>query len=774
MKAAGRASASDLIIASNRLPFTLTIEDGVVGGTPSSGGLVTALGGARGPSTWVGWPGAAVPPELEEEAAELAGAHGCVPVFLSEAEQDLYYGRICNETLWPLFHYFVDRMHFESDAWEAYVQVNERFAETIARVSPPRARVWVHDFHLALVPEALRRLRPDLAIGFFLHIPFPSSEIYRLVPTRAELLRGILGSDYIGFHTGDYSRHFRSSCLRVLGIEPGPDTIDWDDRTIGIGVHPIGIDVESFRRDLRDPATAAVERQIAERYEGRRLVLGIERLDYTKGIPQKLDAFERIILEQDPDRADTVTMLQVLVPSRLETVDYQEKRDEIERRIAHINGRYGRLGRPPIEYLHRSISRAELVALYRRADVMMVTPLRDGMNLVAQEFVLCQSGGPDIDDSRRGALLLSEFAGAAQVLPGAVLVNPWDAHDLADRLVEALALDLPERRRRLDLMADRVEQLDSARWAERFLDRLGRFARPAARAARPLDETARLQIGEVLEQAPRQTIALDYDGTLRELTGHPDLAVPTSEIRELLADLAALPGTDVHVISGRRRETLETWFGDLPIHLCAEHGYFFRPPGGRWRTTSDVDLTWLPRVERLLNRVSADVPGTLVERKAASVAWHYRQAEPDYGAWRARELLVALEHALAGVAAEVLTGRRVIEVRARSVNKGFYLEGVLAERRDEEHAVLAAGDDVTDSDLFRALPEGAIAIHVGTTRPRRRTRLEHEYVVGSPRALRQTLGRIAADLRDDLPASPSRRAGALLRRLPAPAVNEPS
>jgi trehalose 6-phosphate synthase/phosphatase len=481
----------------------------------------------------VGWPGTAIPPELEAKAVRLAAEEGCVPVFLAESEQEAFYARICNETLWPLFHYFVDHMRFGSDDWEVYKEVNERFAETIADIAAPRARVWIHDFHLALVPEALRRRRRDLAIGFFLHIPFPSSEIYRLLPTRAELLRGILGADYVGFHTGDYARHFRSACLRVLGIEPGHDTIEHDGRTVGVGVDPIGIDVASFRRSLRAPETAAAEAEIEERYAGRQLVLGIERLDYTKGIPQKLSAFERI-LEQDPRRAETVTLLQVVVPSRLESADYQAKRDEIEMRIAHVNGRFARPGVTPLEYVHRSVSRAELVALYRRADVMMVTPLRDGMNLVAQEFVLCQTGAAGSVD-RPGALLLSEFAGAANVLPGAVLVNPWDADDLASRLVEALALDPRERRRRLELMAARMEQLDSARWARSFLRRLERFAHPRVRAARPLDEVARLRIGAELEAAGRRTILLDYDGTLRELAGHPDLATPTPEIRELLA-----------------------------------------------------------------------------------------------------------------------------------------------------------------------------------------------------------------------------------------------
>ncbi len=737
---------SALVIASNRLPLTLTVAGGDLGVEPSSGGLVAALGGAELAHTWIGWAGTSVPPELEGEATRLLADEGCVPVFLSAQEEEEFYGEICNDALWPLFHYFVDRLRWRADAWSTYVEVNERFAEAIAREAAPRARVWIHDFHLGLVPKALRARRPDLAIGFFLHVPFPSSEIYRLLPARVELLRGMLGSDYIGFHTGDYARHFRSACLRVLGIETAPDAVEYDDRLIGIGVHPIGIDVASFRETLRDPETRRLETELARQYEGRKLVLGIERLDYTKGIPQKLEAFERI-LEGDPERAETITLLQVLVPSRLQNVEYQVKRDEIERQIAHINGRFGRLGRTPVEYVHRSVSRSELAALYRLADVMMVTPLRDGMNLVAQEFVLCQTAEPEQGRSWHGALLLSEFAGAAHVLPGAVLVNPWDADDLADRLLEALALDTTERRRRLELMSDRVEALDSAAWAETFLNRLDRYARPARRLARDLDAAARERIAGKLAEAEARTFLLDYDGTLRELVGHPSLAVPTAEIRALLEDLTTLPETSVHIVSGRTSESLQAWFGDLPVHLCAEHGYLVRPLGEGWQVAIDVDLSWLPVVEEILGHVTEDVPGTSIERKMASIAWHYRQAEPEYGAWRARELLFALEETLGGLPAEVLPGHRVIEVRARGVNKGTYFERIEPEIDPEANVVVAAGDDLTDADLFRVLPRGSVAIHVGSARPRAdNPALRDRYVVDSPAALREALRGFVVDV----------------------------
>ena len=462
---------------SNRLPVQVTTDGAVrLDLVPSSGGLVSALRGIGEEFSWIGWPGAVIPADEQERLREQLAADRLYPVLLDQAEEADFYGRICNETIWPLFHEFVDRMLFTDSAWQRYVDVNERFAEEIAARSPRGARVWVHDFHLMLVPAALRRLRPDLSIGFFLHVPFPAAEVFRLLPPCEEVLLGLLGADYLGFHISDYANHFRRACLRVSGIDSEPDAIEHGGRSVEIGADPIGIDVARFRKVLAQPETVALVDELTERYRGRQLVLGVDRLDYTKGIPQKLRAFERF-LEDDPSRAATTTLLQVLVPSRLESAAYRVQRDEIEQEIARINRRFGEPGRTPVECLHRSVSPAELVALYRRADVMAVTPLRDGMNLVAQEFVLCQGAAPRLPGRARGVLLLSEFAGAAQVLPGALLVNPWDIAGLAERLVEALGLSAAERRRRLALMSGSVRRLDAPLWAEGCLGRLECAAR---------------------------------------------------------------------------------------------------------------------------------------------------------------------------------------------------------------------------------------------------------------------------------------------------------
>ena len=737
-----------LVIASNRLPVRFSLTDDGFDVRPSAGGLAAALGAVRGDAVWIGWPGTVVPEQLQAEVTERLEEENLAPVFLSADEEEDFYGRVCNDTLWPLLHYFGDRLRLTPEAWQRYVHVNERFADAVLEHCGPDSRVWVHDFHLMLLPAMLRRRAPNLSIGFFLHTPFPSSEVYRLLPAREEVLRGILGADYVSFQVGDYARHFRSSCLRVLGLDSEPDAMDVGGRRVGIGVDPIGIDTVGFREVLEDPESARLLAQLDEQYAGRKLILGVERLDYTKGIPQKLVAFERL-LEQDPTIARTTGMLQVLVPSRLESPEYRQQRDEIELLIARINGRYAQPGVTPVEYLHRHISKPALVALYRRADVMMVTPIRDGMNLVAHEFVLCQTA-PGLPGRWRGSLLLSEFAGAAQVLPGALLVNPWNVDGVVERLGTALELGQPERRRRLETMARRVEALDTRKWADGFLTRLGRYTTRDRRLPVPPDVEGPVKekLVRKFRRAETRSILLDYDGTLREIEPHPDLAVPTRDIRSLLRELAGLPGTDVHIVSGRRRRNLEQWFGQLPVHLCAEHGYLARAPGGEWQTLLELDLSWMRPIERLMQKVADDVPGAHVERKACAIAWHYREAEPEYGSWRAHELLNDLGQHLAGAPAEILQGHRVVEVRARGVDKGVYVRSVFPNGKKPTHFVIGLGDDRTDHDLLDALPKGSVAGHVGGLLPSTRSTngpREHVHVVG-PGEVRELLRELAASV----------------------------
>jgi trehalose 6-phosphate synthase/phosphatase len=737
-----------LVLVSNRLPVSLERGDGAFQVRMSSGGLATALSGVSEEAyTWIGWPGLAVDPAEEPEVERALHEHGLRPVFLSAPDLEHYYQGFGNGVVWPLFHYFTDRVIHDADAFHTYLDVNRRFAERIAEEAPEGAHVWIHDFHLLCVSGELRRLRPDVGISFFLHIPFPSSELYRMIPKREELLRGMLGADYIGFHTQDYARHFRNTCLRVLGAGSTADAVLFGGRRVGIGVHPIGVPVSRFEDALASEAATAFMSELAERYRGRKVILAVERLDYTKGIPLKLQAFETF-LARSPERAQEVVMLQVLVPSRLDNPEYQGLKREIDEAIGRINGAFGSPGYAPIEYLNRSLEPHELVGLYAFADVAFVTPVRDGMNLVAQEYCLCQSFHSTREGIAPGVLVLSEFAGVANSLSRALLVNPWDVEGVADALEQAFSLSEDERVLRMRTMGDRVRHLDCHGWAREFCRHVERWIEEESHrgTAPQMTRSAAREIVRRAQDAPRRVLFLDYDGTLREIVSHPDAARPTEELRSLLLRLAMLPDTDVHVVSGRDRRTLDAWLGDLPVGLCAEHGFYTKAPHGEWREAHHVDLSWMDGAEEILRGIVQEVPGSLLEKKAAGLAWHYRLSDEEYAEWRALELRAILSEEFASLPIEVLRGHKVLEMRASGVNKGAYLRANIEGETDETF-ILCIGDDRTDFDMYAALPPHGISLHVGGEGHGMNHRLE------SPREVRALLESIYTALKSSPPSA---------------------
>lgn len=737
-----------LVLVSNRLPVSLERRDGTFHARMSSGGLATALSGvSEDAATWIGWPGLVVDPSEEAAVERALDEHGLRAVFLSHHDVEHYYHGFGNGIVWPLFHYFTDRVIHDREAFATYLDVNHRFAERIAEEAPEGAHVWIHDFHLLAVSNALRQLRPDVVISFFLHIPFPSSELYRMIPQREELLRGMLGADYIGFHTHDYARHFRSTCLRVLGVGSSPDAVAFGGRRVGIGVHPIGIPVDRFEASLTSDETTRYIADLRERYGGRKVILAVERLDYTKGIPLKLRAFETF-LARDPRRAREVVLLQVLVPSRLDNPEYQELKREIDETIGRLNGDFGEPGIAPIEYLNRSLDPHELVGLYAYADVALVTPMRDGMNLVAQEYCLCQSLHAERTERAPGVLVLSEFAGAANSLSRALLVNPWDVEGVADAIEEALSLSPDERNLRMKTMAERVRHLDCHRWGKEFCRSVERWVEEESNreSAPRLGRSASREIVRRAVEAPRRVLFLDYDGTLREIVSHPDAARPTDEIRKLLAHLASMPDTEVHVVSGRDRRTLDAWLGDLPISLCAEHGFYTRPRGGEWRAAHHVDLSWMQAADEVLRGIVEEVPGSHLEKKSAGLAWHYRLSDDDYAEWRARELCAILSEEFASLPIEILRGHKVLEMRAAGVNKGSYLRERLDGEPDDTF-VLCIGDDRTDLDMYAAMPPQGVAIHVGSEGD------GMDYRLDSPREVRDFLRTVHAAIVDSATAA---------------------
>ncbi|GEJ55727.1 bifunctional alpha,alpha-trehalose-phosphate synthase (UDP-forming)/trehalose-phosphatase [Anaeromyxobacter diazotrophicus] len=696
-----------LLIVSNRLPVTVKAgRGGAVEIQLSTGGLATGMKGPheRLGGLWIGWPGdlEGLSAAARDEADARLAEHRLVPVPLSADEIARYYEGYSNAILWPLFHYSAARLPPEVSGFDVYERVNARFAGAVADQWREGDLVWIHDYQLMLVPAMLRERLPGARIGFFLHIPFPSSEIFRLLPQRERLLEGLLGADLLGFHTSTFVRHFASSALRLVGATTEVDRVRWRGREVRLGVFPMGIDAAHFDALARSPEVE--ERARAHRAEGTPILLGIDRLDYTKGIQRRLLAYEAL-LRAHPELRKKVRLVQVAVPSRENVEAYRELRDEVDALVGRIHGEYATPGWSPIHYLYRGLAPPDLVALYRAADAVLVTPLRDGMNLVAKEFVAAR---PDGD----GVLVLSEFAGAAAELAEALLVNPYDVEHTAEVFHRALTLPEDERRTRMALLRERVLGHDVHGWARAFVAALEQVEAAGGRVETAPSPPAVLRAALARARAaPRLGLLLDYDGTLVPFAPTPDLAAPDPALLELLRALAARPGTQVHLVSGRRRESLQRWFGALPLGLHAEHGLWARPRGGTWQAVPIPEARWRAPVLGILRGFTDRTPGSIIEEKTAGLAWHYRSADPEYGAAQAKELSLHLTELLREEPVEILPGDRVLEVRPRGVDKGRAVG--LALGAGDGSLLVAMGDDRTDEDLFAALPEGSLAIHVG-------------------------------------------------------------
>jgi trehalose 6-phosphate synthase/phosphatase len=707
-------SGGRLLLVSNRLPVTANVDAAGVRVEPSSGGLATGMRGLheRMESLWIGWPGelpklrAKRRAELDAQLEELR----CVPVHLSRTEIRRFYDDVSNGVLWPLFHYLIDQIPPEARGWETYRAVNEKFADAVAEQYQPGDLIWVHDFQLTLLPRMLRERLPDANIGFFLHIPFPSSEVFSVLPWREEILEGLLGADLLGFHTPPYLRHFATSLRRVLGMDVDVDRVLCQGREVRLGVFPMGIDALGWEQRALSPEVLARVEEIRGDEQGRQILLSIDRLDYTKGIGRRLLAIERMF-ELDPSLREKVRYIQLTVPSREKVAPYQEFRKRTDELVGRINSNLATAAWVPVHNLHRSLSEDEVAALYRAADVMLVTPLRDGMNLVAKEFVATRT-------DRDGVLVLSEFAGAASELGEALHVNPYDIDKMAGRIREALLMPVMERRSRMRALRLRVMSHDAERWAESFVDAMQAIQRRLdTQVVVPVEET--FSLAHRLGRERRLMLILDYDGTLQPFAPVPEAAQPDGELIELLQALAAREHTAVHVVSGRSRQSIERWLGALPIGLHAEHGLWSRMrPDEPWTLLRPVQAGLKEKVRPMLEHFTSTTRGSFIEEKTASIAWHYRLAdaefsdENDFGEQQAKELRLLLAEVLSNEPVQVLSGSKVVEVRPMGVNKGAVVPLLLA-AGGLQARILAIGDDRTDEDLFAALPASGICIRVG-------------------------------------------------------------
>lgn len=707
------------IIISNRLPVRIEKRANELHFIPSEGGLATGLGSyyKNGSNIWVGWPGYIPENEGEEQLirTELAKLN-LIPVFLSAEDLEGYYEGFSNEILWPICHYRLSYAVFDKAYWLAYQKVNQHFCEIIlAQNITSKDELWVHDYQLMLLPQLLRQQRIDLTIGYFQHIPFPADEIFRCIPWRNELLKGLLGADLIAFHTYHDAQHFLNSCLNILGLSPKNNSVRCRDRRVHVEVFPMGIDFDKFEELSRSSLVLNKVQVLKEQYQKRKLILSIDRLDYSKGILERLMAYESL-LQQYPELRNKVVLYMLVVPSRDNVAQYKLLRDEIDRMVGHINAVYGSDDWTPITYFYNSLPIEDLSALYVAADICLVTSLRDGMNLVCKEYIASKA------QDYNGVLILSEFAGAAKELPETIQVNPNAIEDIMQAIHLAIYMPKLERQQRMRANVAMVKKFNISHWVKLFFARLHEVkSEQKASASRKMQGATLRKFTDQFQKAKRRLFFLDYDGTLVGFKNDASAAKPTVQVMKLLADLQSDAANQVTIISGRPHTDLNKWFGDTGYYLIAEHGAWSNVPDGLWRDKPSMPTTWKAPVRRIMAKFTDRTPGSIIEEKNYSLAWHYRKVHTGLGMMRAQELADALRYLLPQYDLQLLMGDKVIEVKINSLNKGKAALEVVDHYKPD--FIFAIGDDSTDEDMFYELPDSAVTIKVGNKQT-----LAHYYI----------------------------------------------
>ncbi len=728
------------IIISNRLPVQLQIDNGRISAIPSVGGLATGMKSvhSEGESLWIGWSGLTeeeIPEELEKDIDVALAKHGSSKVKLTSAEVDGFYYGFSNRTIWPLFHYFLEYSEFELSSWETYKTVNQKFADAILEKADENDIIWVHDYQLMLVPQMVREKRPEISIGFFLHIPFPSFEIFRTLPWREEVLMGLLGSDLIGFHTYDYERHFLSSIRRILGLEVSFNDIYLDDRIVKVDSFPMGIDYAKFsqaakkHRDLPKKEQSELQRRLNKHKESTpdaKFLLSIDRLDYSKGIAKRLNAYE-YFLNKYPQYKEKVRLIILAVPSRSNVPQYQLLKREIDELVGRINGELATVSWTPIWYFYRSMPFENLIDLYTSCDIAWLTPIRDGMNLVAKEYIATRT-------DRSGVLILSEMAGSANEMNEALLINPNNFEQISDTIHKAIQMPVKEQKDRNEVLQKRLERYNVEKWANDFMRSLtDQRDKDPAYVTRRLSVDLTNTIMKEYRNSGKRLLFLDYDGTLAGFHNDPQKASPDKDLYELLDSLYALPDTDVYLISGRDKETFGRWFLKKKYNMIVEHGVWLSEGGEDFEMLENVKKDWMEKIYPVLESFVDRTPGSFIEQKNYSLAWHYRNTDPDFGQKRASELNTVLRSLIANDDLSVLNGNKVMEIKSSNVNKGRAAMRIFT--REPYDFVFAIGDDWTDEFMFQELPDSAITVKVG------RQKTQAKFYLDSIKNVRDLLSR---------------------------------
>ncbi|XP_043703368.1 probable alpha,alpha-trehalose-phosphate synthase [UDP-forming] 9 [Telopea speciosissima] len=678
--------------------------------------------------------------EQEEIAQKLLEDFNCVPTFLPpDLEKNFYHG-FCKQQLWPLFHYMLpirldqgDR--FNRSLWQAYVSANKIFADKVMEViNPEEDYVWIHDYHLMVLPTFLRRRFNRVKLGFFLHSPFPSSEIYRTLPVRDEILRALLNSDLIGFHTFDYARHFLSCCGRMLGLDyeskRGHIGLEYMGRIVYIKILPVGVHMRRLESVMNLHSTSVKIKEIQEQFRGKKLVLGVDDMDIFKGISLKLLAVEQL-LQQHQDLQGQLILVQIVNPARSTGKDVQEAKRKAYSTAKRINDTYGLPGYNPVILIDRPVPLYEKIAFYAVAECCIVNAIRDGMNLVPYKYVVCRQGTPQMDEDmgipvgspRTSMLVVSEFIGCSPSLSGAIRVNPWDIYAVADALNLAITMPDAEKQLRHEKHYRYVSSHDVAYWARSFMQDLERACKDhynkrcwgigfgmSFRVVSLSPSFRKLSIDHIVssyERTNRRAIFLDYDGTVVPQTSINK--IPSPEVISVINNLCGDPKNTVFIVSGRGRNSLSEWFAPCDmLGIAAEHGYFIR-----WSKSCDwessplaADFDWKRITEPVMRLYTETTDGSYIEAKESALVWHYQDADADFGSCQAMELLDHLENVLANEPVAVKRGQHIVEVKPQGVGKGLVAEKLLSTmvcNGKPPNFVMCIGDDRSDEDMFESI-----------------------------------------------------------------------
>ena len=701
---------SKLIFVSNRLPVTIEKKRGKISYKQSMGGLATGLGSfyQNYESLWIGWGGVTSESlsidERESIQRTLMEDYKNHAIFLSKTDVKQFYYGFCNKTIWPLFHYFPNYTTYDKSMWQAYEKVNKLFSETVVQFANPEDTIWIHDYHLLLLPNLIRERLPDAKIGFFLHIPFPSFEIFRLLPWRNEIIEGILGADLVGFHTYDYMRHFLSSVSRLLGYEHTIGQIIIDNRMVKVDAFPMGIDYDCYANAPSKKEIKSEIERLKKEAKGNKIIISVDRLDYSKGILHRLEAFD-CFLRTYPEYREKVTLILVAVPSRTGVETYRILKRELDELVGRINGEYGTMEWMPVWYLYQFLPFQKLTALYFIGDIALVTPLRDGMNLIAKEYIA-------VKGNNGGMLILSGMAGAVHELGEAIIVNPNNREQVAAAIKEALEMPLEEQKARNEVMQDRLKRYNVVRWAHDFMDRLKAvYHYREELSARRVAPSIEKKLIEDYRNAKQRLLLLDYEGTLIPFSRRPEHARPDAELFDLLKKLGEKDGNELVIISGRDKESINTWFQSLKVGFIAEHGVWLCEKDGQWSVIEHLRQDWKEEIRSVLELYVDRTPGSFIEEKDYSLVWHFRRADPEFALMRVAELKELLMKLTESFNLGISEGNKMIQVKNASINKGrAALNWIMKQDWD---FILAVGDDVTDEEIFEVLPDNAYSIMVG-------------------------------------------------------------